>query len=148
MATTEDLRTIEEINEKIKKGDAVVMTAAEMKELVRQKGLRVAAKEVDVVTTGTTDLGIHHEVLKLLGRFHPQRLKSVATPPSPNRKLLPHHIEVKAGLQFFFTAFFLPRSEDAAFHPPTAKLGFSGATVEYTSPEGRLAVIFSSTVCG
>ncbi len=53
MATTEDLRTIEEINEKIKKGDAVVMTAAEMKELVRQKGLKVAAKEVDVVTTGT-----------------------------------------------------------------------------------------------
>ena len=53
VATTEDLRTIEDINEKIKKGDAVVMTAAEMKELVQQKGLKVAAKEVDIVTTGT-----------------------------------------------------------------------------------------------
>jgi uncharacterized protein (DUF39 family)/CBS domain-containing protein len=53
MTTTEYLRTIEEINEKIKKGDAVVCTAAEMKELVQQKGVRVAAKEVDVVTTGT-----------------------------------------------------------------------------------------------
>ena len=53
MTTTEDLRTIEEINEKIKKGDAVVCTAAEMKELIRQKGVKVAAKDVDVVTTGT-----------------------------------------------------------------------------------------------
>jgi len=53
MTTTELLRTIEEINEKIKKGDAVVCTAAEMKELVQQKGVKVAAKEVDVVTTGT-----------------------------------------------------------------------------------------------
>jgi uncharacterized protein (DUF39 family)/CBS domain-containing protein len=51
--TTESLRTIEEINERIKKGDAVVLTANEMKELVKAKGVQVAAKEVDVVTTGT-----------------------------------------------------------------------------------------------
>ncbi len=50
---TQNLRTIEEINEKIKKGDAVVFTASEMKELVNLKGAKVAAKEVDVVTTGT-----------------------------------------------------------------------------------------------
>ncbi|HIE13679.1 TPA: CBS domain-containing protein [Candidatus Bathyarchaeota archaeon] len=47
------IRTIKEINEKIKKGDAVVLTAEEMIELVESSGLKVAAKEVDVVTTGT-----------------------------------------------------------------------------------------------
>jgi len=52
-ATSQNLRTVEKINEKIKKGDAVVLTAGEMKELVKAKGVQVAAKDVDVVTTGT-----------------------------------------------------------------------------------------------
>jgi len=47
------MKTIEEINEKIKKGQAVVVTAEEMLEIVRKKGESKAAKEVDVVTTGT-----------------------------------------------------------------------------------------------
>lgn len=46
-------RTIKEINEKIKKGDVVVVTAEEMVDIVRDKGAKKAAKEVDVVTTGT-----------------------------------------------------------------------------------------------
>ncbi len=46
-------RTIEEINAKIKKGDAQVLTAEEMKRLVESSGVEVAFKEVDVVTTGT-----------------------------------------------------------------------------------------------
>jgi uncharacterized protein (DUF39 family)/CBS domain-containing protein len=46
-------RTIEEINEKIRKGDAQVLTAEEMKKLVESSGVEVAFKEVDVVTTGT-----------------------------------------------------------------------------------------------
>jgi uncharacterized protein (DUF39 family) len=46
-------RTIEEINEKIRKGDAQVLTAEEMKNLVENSGVEVAFKEVDVVTTGT-----------------------------------------------------------------------------------------------
>lgn len=49
----EELRSIEEINEKIKRGDAVVLTAEEMIKLVESSGIEVAAKEVDVVTTGT-----------------------------------------------------------------------------------------------
>ncbi|MEM0049979.1 MAG: homocysteine biosynthesis protein [Candidatus Bathyarchaeia archaeon] len=49
----ERLRTINEINEKIKRGDVVVLTAEEMIKLVESSGLEVAAKEVDVVTTGT-----------------------------------------------------------------------------------------------
>ncbi|UCH02159.1 MAG: homocysteine biosynthesis protein [Candidatus Bathyarchaeota archaeon] len=48
-----NIRTVKEINEKIKKGDALVLTAAEMVNLVEEKGEKIAAKEVDVVTTGT-----------------------------------------------------------------------------------------------
>lgn len=46
-------KTYEEINEKIKKGEAVVVTAEEMVNIVKDKGVREAAKKVDVVTTGT-----------------------------------------------------------------------------------------------
>jgi len=47
------MRTIEEINEKIRLGKAVVVTAEEMINIVKEKGVERAAKEVDVVTTGT-----------------------------------------------------------------------------------------------
>ena len=46
-------KTIQEINEKIKKGSAVVVTAEEIIDIVRKKGAKKAASEVDVVTTGT-----------------------------------------------------------------------------------------------
>ena len=46
-------KTYQEINEKIKKGQAVVVTAEEIIDLVRRKGEVAAAKSVDVVTTGT-----------------------------------------------------------------------------------------------
>ena len=46
-------KTIEEINEKIAKGQAVVFNAEEIIEVVKAKGLKKAADEVDVVTTGT-----------------------------------------------------------------------------------------------
>ncbi len=46
-------RTIEEINEKIKAGKAVVFTAEEIITVVRERGLEEAARTVDVVTTGT-----------------------------------------------------------------------------------------------
>ena len=46
-------KTIQEINEKIRKGDARVVTAEEMIQIVEAKGAHVAAEEVDVVTTGT-----------------------------------------------------------------------------------------------
>lgn len=49
----EKKRTIDEINEKIKRGDVQVLTALEMKKLVESSGVEVAFKEVDVVTTGT-----------------------------------------------------------------------------------------------
>lgn len=46
-------KTIREINEKIKKGEAVVFTAEEIIDLVDKKGPQKAAEKVDVVTTGT-----------------------------------------------------------------------------------------------
>jgi len=46
-------KTIKEINAKIKKGNAVVVTAEEIIDIVENKGVKKAAKEVDVVTTGT-----------------------------------------------------------------------------------------------
>jgi L-aspartate semialdehyde sulfurtransferase len=46
-------KTFQEINEKIQKGRAVVVTAEEIVDLVRQKGEAAAARQVDVVTTGT-----------------------------------------------------------------------------------------------
>jgi len=46
-------KTIQEINEKIKAGNAVVVTAEEMIDIVDEKGSDEAAEQVDVVTTGT-----------------------------------------------------------------------------------------------
>ncbi len=46
-------KTIQEINARIKSGEVVVVTAEEMTDIVRRKGPAAAAREVDVVTTGT-----------------------------------------------------------------------------------------------
>lgn len=46
-------KTIQEINEKIKSGEVVVVTAEEVIDLVDKNGAEEAAREVDVVTTGT-----------------------------------------------------------------------------------------------
>ena len=46
-------KTIEEINQRIKKGEAVVVTAEEMIGIVGEHGAAEAAHQVDVVTTGT-----------------------------------------------------------------------------------------------
>lgn len=47
------VRTVQQINQKIKKGEALVMTAEEIIDVVRRDGVDKATKEVDVVTTGT-----------------------------------------------------------------------------------------------
>ncbi len=46
-------KTFAEINERIRKGDAVVLTAEEMIGYVEEHGAKKAAKDIDVVTTGT-----------------------------------------------------------------------------------------------
>ncbi|MGA1795289.1 MAG: homocysteine biosynthesis protein [bacterium] len=47
------MKTFEEINEKIKKGKAVVVTAEEVIPLARTKGIKAVAEKVDVVTSAT-----------------------------------------------------------------------------------------------
>jgi uncharacterized protein (DUF39 family) len=47
------MRTIAEINEKIKKGKAVVVTAEEVIDIVQEKSYKKAYETIDVVTTGT-----------------------------------------------------------------------------------------------
>ena len=47
------MKTIREINEKIRNGNAVVVTAEEIIDIVAKKGIKKATREVDVVTTGT-----------------------------------------------------------------------------------------------
>lgn len=49
----ESLRTIEQINDKVVKGNITVLTAEEFVKLAESSGLEKAAREVDVVTTGT-----------------------------------------------------------------------------------------------
>lgn len=47
------MKTIKEINEKIKKGEVVVVTAEEIIDLVKKEGIKKVAEKVDVITTGT-----------------------------------------------------------------------------------------------
>jgi len=47
------MRTYESINEKIKSGKAVVVTAEEVVQIVKEIGVEKAAKKIDVVTTAT-----------------------------------------------------------------------------------------------
>ncbi len=53
MANYQVNKTYQEINDKIRQGQAVVVTAEEIIDLVRRKGEVAAARTVDVVTTGT-----------------------------------------------------------------------------------------------
>ena len=53
MAQKRVSKTIKDINRKIKEGKVVVVTADEMVDIVKRKGPRKAAREIDVVTTGT-----------------------------------------------------------------------------------------------
>lgn len=46
-------KTITDINQKIRNGSICVVTAEEMIKIVQEKGVKIAAEEVDVVTTGT-----------------------------------------------------------------------------------------------
>jgi len=47
------MKTIEEINKRIKSGEAVIVTAEEMIDVVKENGAKKASQKVDVVTTGT-----------------------------------------------------------------------------------------------
>jgi uncharacterized protein (DUF39 family) len=65
-------KTIDEINQKIKKGNVVVFTAEEIINVVKEKGLKKAAEEVDVVTTGTFGPMCSSSVYLNIGHSNPR----------------------------------------------------------------------------
>jgi uncharacterized protein (DUF39 family) len=65
-------KSLEEINEKIVRGDAVVLTAGEMTLLVRERGAGAAARAVDVVTTATFGAMCSSGVLLNTGHTSPR----------------------------------------------------------------------------
>jgi len=65
-------KTLEEINQKIKKGNVVVFTAEEIINVVKEKGLKKAAEEVDVVTTGTFGPMCSSSVYMNIGHSNPR----------------------------------------------------------------------------
>jgi uncharacterized protein (DUF39 family) len=65
-------KTLEEINEKIRNGGVVVVTAEEMVEVVADKGAKAAAKAIDVVTTGTFGPMCSSGVMMNLGHSSPR----------------------------------------------------------------------------
>lgn len=69
-------KTIEEINARIKEGKAVVLNAAEMTEAVRRMGKAKAAREVDVVTTGTFSPMCSSGLLFNIGQQSPPALRT------------------------------------------------------------------------
>ena len=75
MASFQVNKTIQEINEKIKQGKAVVLTAEEMIEVVRKKGEVAAAREVQA--SGLTADSAARAAQHRLEETHASRLKPV-----------------------------------------------------------------------
>ena len=65
-------KTLEEINEKIRRGQVVVVTAEEMVEAVAEKGAKRAAQQIDVVTTGTFGAMCSSGLMMNLGHSRPR----------------------------------------------------------------------------
>ncbi|HEX76243.1 MAG TPA: hypothetical protein G4O12_06640 [Dehalococcoidia bacterium] len=65
-------KTIAEINEKIEGGQAVVVTAEEIIDIAKKRGVSRAAEEVDVVTTGTFGTMCGSGAYLNVGHFRPR----------------------------------------------------------------------------
>ncbi len=70
------MKTIAQINERIRQGKAVVLNAEEMVETVRRLGREKAAQEVDVVTTGTFSPMCSSGMLFNIGQPEPPMMKT------------------------------------------------------------------------
>lgn len=69
-------KSIQDINERIRQGKAVVLNAAEMTEAVRSMGKAKAAREVDVVTTGTFSPMCSSGLLFNIGQQNPPAMRT------------------------------------------------------------------------
>lgn len=82
-------KTYEEINEKIARGEAVIVTAEEVIDIVKEKGTKGAAEYVDVVTTGTFGPMCSSGAFLNLGH---------SDPPIKMSKILLNDVEAYGGL--------------------------------------------------
>ncbi|SDB13729.1 Uncharacterized conserved protein, DUF39 family [Desulfonatronum thiosulfatophilum] len=69
-------KTVREINDRIRKGQAVVLTAKEMIDAVKSMGKVKAAQEVDVVTTGTFSPMCSSGIFFNIGQPEPPLIKA------------------------------------------------------------------------
>lgn len=83
------MKNVEEINEKITRGEVCVVTAEEMKEMISELGPEKVLKEVDVVTTGTFGAMCSTGVVFNFGH---------ADPPIKFKKVWINDVEAYAGL--------------------------------------------------
>ena len=65
-------KTLQEINKKIKEGKAVVLTAEEMVQFVKENGTKAAAEKVDAVTTATFGPMCSSSIYMNLGHSRPR----------------------------------------------------------------------------
>lgn len=107
-------KSYEEINKKIRSGKAVVYTAEEVIDLVREKGAERAAEEVDVVTTGTFGAMCSSGAFMNFGH---------ASPPIRMTDIRLNDVQVDGGLAAVDTYI------GATSLPPGAKGGYGGAHV-------------------
>lgn len=107
-------KTIQEINEKIRKGIAVILTAEEITGVVDEKGAKKAAQEVDVVTTGTFGPMCSSGVYLNLGHSKP-RIKIGGGSAYLNG--LPAHTGL-AAVDLFMGATTLPDDDPRNFQHP------------------------------
>ncbi|MBI5571642.1 MAG: homocysteine biosynthesis protein [Desulfomonile tiedjei] len=89
MAEFQVNKTFAEINEKIKQGRAVVVTAEEMIDITREHGAVEAARKIDVVTTGTFGIMCSSGAFLNFGHSNP-RMKA--------QKVYLNGVEAYAGL--------------------------------------------------
>ncbi len=82
-------KTVSEINERIKDGSVRVVTADKMSEIVKELGPEEAAKEVDVVTTGTFGAMCSSGVFMNLGH---------ADPPIKMKRIWLNDVEAYTGI--------------------------------------------------
>ena len=83
------IRTYDDINNKIEKGEAVVVTAEEIIGMVEEDGIERTAKQVDVVTTGTFSPMCSSGVFLNFGH---------SEPPIRMQKILMNDVPVHGGL--------------------------------------------------
>ncbi len=117
-------KTISQINEKIKKGKVVVVTAEEMIKIVKKYGIKKASEKVDVVTTGTFAPMCSSGMIINIGKTNP-RIKLGGGECFLNG--VPAYCGLAAG-DIFLGATALPLS-DPKNNPHPGKFKYGGAHV-------------------